>query len=160
MSESELLERIRRLEDRAEITQLVHEYCRVFDEGNHDAMADLFGEDALIDYGPDLGGEITGREEIRTWLRGIYGFKRTSHHLSNVQVWFDEADPDHARGVCYVLAWHEWPSERPNGVLYGRYEDEYRRTTEGWRIAVRREIQHGQEDFELGWNWIKRKSQP
>ena len=160
MGESDLSDRIQRLEDRAEISHLVHEYCRVYDEGDHDAMADLFAEDALIDYGPALGGETRGRENIRTWLRGIYGFHRTSHHLSNAQVWFDDDDPDRARGVCYVLAWHEWPDDRPNAVLYGRYEDEYTRTSEGWRLAVRREIQHGQEDFELEWNWVQRKTQP
>ena len=30
--------------------------------GDHDAMANLFTIDALIDYGPALGGEIRGRE--------------------------------------------------------------------------------------------------
>ena len=109
------------------------EYARVYDEGNHDAMADLFTEDARIDYGPALGGPLQGREAIRGWLRGIYGFRRTSHHVSNVQVRF-EGD-DRASGSCYVLAWHEWPDDRPNAVLYGRYEDVYARTAAGWRIA-------------------------
>jgi ketosteroid isomerase-like protein len=153
-------QRLRALEDRAEITQLVHEYTRVFDMGDHDAMAELFAEDSLIDYGRALGGEIRGREKIRAWLRGIYAFRRTSHHLSNVQVWFDAADPDHARGTCYVLAWHEWPDDRPNAVLYGRYEDVYCRTSEGWQIAERRELQHGQENFDIDWNWIARKREP
>jgi hypothetical protein len=150
--------RITQLEDRAAITQLVHEYTRVFDMGDHDAMANLFTVDALIDYGPALGGEIRGREAIRTWLRGIYMFQRTSHHLSNVQVWFESLG--RARGTCYVLAWHEWPDDRPNAVLYGRYEDEYQRTDAGWQIAVRTELQHGQENFDLDWNWVERKAQP
>jgi len=154
----DLAARVARLEDRAEILQLVHEYTRVFDMGDHDAMAELFSEDALIDYGPALGGEMRGREAIRAWLRGIYMFERTSHHLSNVQIWFDA--PDRARGTCYVLAWHQWPDDRPNAVLYGRYEDEYRRTDAGWRIAVRRELQHGQENFDIPWNWVVRKSAP
>ncbi len=158
MTNDSLERRVQRLEDRSEITELVHEYTRVFDMGDHDAMADLFATDALIDYGPALGGEIRGRENIRTWLRGIYAFRRTSHHLSNVQITFD--DEDRARGTCYVLAWHEWPDDRPNAVLYGRYVDEYRRTDEGWRISVRREIQHGQENFDIDWNWVARKSQP
>lgn len=156
----ELQLRLRRLEDRAAITHLVHEYTRVFDLGDHDAMADLFAEDAVIDYGPALGGELAGREKIRAWLRGIYAFRRTSHHLSNVQTWFDENDADRARGTCYVLAWHEWPDDRPNAVLYGRYEDVYHRGAEGWQIAERRELQHGQENFDIDWNWVARKSAP
>jgi uncharacterized protein (TIGR02246 family) len=150
--------RLQRLEDRAEITHLVHEYTRVFDQGDHDAMADLFSEDARIDYGPALGGGLQGREKIRAWLRGIYAFERTSHHLSNVQVWLDS--PDRARGTCYVLAWHQWPDDRPNAVLYGRYEDVYVRTEEGWRIGERRELQHGQENFDIEWNWVPRKTGP
>lgn len=150
--------RIRELEDRAAITHLVHEYARVYDQGDHDAMADLFTNDARIDYGPALGGPLEGRKSIRTWLEGIYAFRRTSHHVSNVQVWFE--GPDRARGTCYVLAWHEWPDERPNAVLYGRYEDVYLHTPEGWRIAERRELQHGQEDFDIPWNWVPRKDRP
>ncbi len=156
--EDDLETPIARLEDRAEITQLVHEYTRVFDQGDHDAMADLFAEDARIDYGPGTSGPREGRENIRKWLEGIYAFKRTSHHLSNVQIWFD--GPDRARGTCYVLAWHEWPDERPNAVLYGRYEDVYVRTAEGWRIGERRELQHGQENFDIPWNWVPRKERP
>ena len=154
----ELEARIARLEDRAKITELIHEYTRVFDMGDHDAMANLFTGDARIDYGPALGGEIQGREEIRAWLRGIYMFRRTSHHLSNVQIAFESTD--RARGTCYVLAWHEWPDDRPNAVLYGRYEDAYQRTADGWRIAVRCELQHGQENFDIDWNWVERKAQP
>jgi uncharacterized protein (TIGR02246 family) len=153
-----LEERIQILEDRAEITELVHEYARVYDEGKHHAMADLFTEDARIDYGPALGGPLQGREKIRGWLRGIYAFRRTSHHVSNVQIRL--AGDDRATGTCYVLAWHEWPDDRPNAVLYGRYEDVYARTAQGWRIAERREVQHGQEEFDIAWNWIPRRSRP
>ena len=155
---ADLERRIRELEDRAAITQLVHEYTRMYDQGDHDAMAELFSEDARIDYGPGMGGPRQGRESIRKWLEGIYAFKRTSHHLSNVQIWLEAAD--RARGTCYVLAWHEWPDDRPNAVLYGRYEDVYERTREGWRIAERRELQHGQEDFDVPWNWVTRKEHP
>jgi 3-phenylpropionate/cinnamic acid dioxygenase small subunit len=154
--DDQLVARIRRLEDRAELGHLVHEYARVFDEGDHDAMADLFTEDARIDYGPALGGVMHGRDAIRAWLRGIYLFAKTSHHVSNHQIWFE--DDDAARGVCYVLAWHEWSDDRPNSVLYGRYEDRYLRTSEGWRIAERREVQHGAEHFDIEWNWIERSN--
>jgi len=154
----DLVRRVQLLEDRASIAHLVHEYARVFDEGDHDAMADLFTEDAKIDYGPGLGGPRQGRETIRGWLRGIYAFRRTSHHISNLQVDFEA--PDRARGTCYVLAWHEWPDDRPNAVLYGRYEDVYERREEGWRIAMRREVQHGEEDFSADWNWIPRRMRP
>ena len=161
-TEPDLEARIARLEARAEITYLVHEYTRVFDEGDSDAMADLFSEDARIDYGPALGGAMQGRENIRAWLRGIYMFRRTSHHLSNVQITFeDNASPDRrATGTCYVLAWHEWPDDRPNAVLYGRYEDRYERTVAGWKISERHEIQHGQENFDIDWNWIARREAP
>lgn len=152
--------RIQRLEDRAALAELVFEYARLLDEGEPDAMAELFTEDAQIDYGPALGGAMTGRDAIRRFLQGIHGFARTSHHVSNHQLRFHDQDADRVDGRCYVLAWHEWPDDRPNAVLYGRYEDRYRRTPEGWRIAARNEVQHGQEHFELAWNWIERRNAP
>jgi hypothetical protein len=124
--------------------------------GDHRAMAALFTEDCTTDYGPVTGGERHGRAAVEAWLTGIHRFARTSHHLSNVQVAFD--GPDRATGVCYVLAWHRFPATAgvPDGWLFARYLDVYRRTSEGWRIHERREVMHGDVDMARAWTYLDR----
>ena len=64
-----------------------------------------------------------------------------------------------------MLAWHQFRKPRPpqwekTGWILGRYDDEYVRTKDGWRFAARRESQHGQEGFDIPWNWVPRKERP
>lgn len=150
--------RLRALEDREAIADLVHEYARLVDECEPEAVAALFTDDARIDYGPALGGPQQGRAAVDRFFQGLHAFARTSHHVSNHQIRFE--GEGRACGTVYVLAWHQFRSGRPSGWVFGRYEDEYVRTAAGWRFAARREAQHGQEGFALDWNWVPRKERP
>jgi 3-phenylpropionate/cinnamic acid dioxygenase small subunit len=156
-------ERLQTLEDRTALADLVHDYARLVDECEPEQVAALFTDDVRIDYGPALGGPQQGREAVDRFFQGLYSFERTSHHVSNHQISFLGAD--RARGVVYVLAWHQFREDRPPKVpktswVMGRYEDEYVRTKDGWRFAARRESNHGQEGFDIDWNQVPRKERP
>jgi 3-phenylpropionate/cinnamic acid dioxygenase small subunit len=160
MPERSIEARLREVEDRTAIADLVFEYARLVDECQPEAVAALFTDDARIDYGPGLGGTQQGRAAVAAFFQGLYTFARTSHHVSNHQIRFE--GEGRARGVVYVLAWHQFRGVREGktGWVMGRYEDEYVRTPAGWRFAARREAQHGQEGFDLAWNWVPRKERP
>lgn len=124
---------VRELADRQEITDVIHAYCERFDRNDPDGVAALFTPDAVIDYNPDTP-TMTGTElaaSIAVGLRDI--FAATSHHISNVQITFE--DTDTARSLCYLDAWHRYHDGSPDGFLWGRYLHRFTRTNGRWRIT-------------------------
>lgn len=124
---------VRELIDRQAITELIYAYCERFDRNDPEGVAELFTADAIIDYNPDTPN-ITGAEMAGTIAIGLRDiFAATSHHVSNVMITFESSDT--ARSLCYVDAWHRYHSGTPDGYLWGRYVNRYRRTGAGWRIT-------------------------
>jgi len=122
-----------RLADRAAITELMAVYTRCADLNMPEDQAAVFVEDCVVTYHP--GEPVVGRAVLVDTLRtSLARFARTSHHLGNVEIWFDGADS--ARAESTVIAWHrrldgtEW-------TLYGRYVDRWVRTPDGWRMSER-----------------------
>ncbi len=124
---------VRELVDRQAITGLINSYCERFDRNDPEGVAELFTPDAIVDYNPDtpniIGAELAGT--IAIGLRDT--FAATSHHVSNVTITFEGSDT--ARSLCYVDAWHRYRNGAPDGYLWGRYLNRYRRTGAGWRIT-------------------------
>jgi hypothetical protein len=120
--------------DRDEISALLHAYAWHFDHNEPEAIAGLFTDDAVIDYGPEFP-PIRGREtivdRIRPGLEGI--FSATSHHISNISI--SSGGDGEARGTAYVHAWHRYADGSPDGYLWGYYECRFRRSEADWRIA-------------------------
>ena len=124
---------VRELVDRQAITGLIHSYCECFDRNDPEGVAALFTPDAVVDYNPDTP-DITGAELAGTIAIGLRDtFAATSHHVSNVTIEFEGSDT--ARSLCYVDAWHRYRNGAPDGYLWGRYLNRYRRTGAGWRIT-------------------------
>ena len=120
--------------DRIAVTDLLHAYAWHFDRNEPEAVASLFTEDAVIDYGPE-SPTIVGRESIvpsiEPGLRTL--FSSSAHHISNVRL---EADGDDAAmGTAYVYAWHTYHSTGVEGEMWGQYHCRFRRTEHGWKIA-------------------------
>jgi ketosteroid isomerase-like protein len=132
--------------DRHELEQLVYAYCRHFDDNEPDAVAALFTDDAVVDYGPEFPN-IVGAAAIAGGIRaGLEErFAATSHHVSNIQIDFD--GPDCATGVTYLYAWHRYRDGSPDGELWGRYHHRFQRVAAGWRIAALRLTAAGAQDF-------------
>jgi ketosteroid isomerase-like protein len=125
---------VQELADRQAIADLIHAYCLHFDNNEPDAVAALFTDDAVVDYGPEAT-PIVGADAIATTIAvGLeQTFLATSHHVSNIQITFDGAD--HARSVSYLYAWHRYVDGSPDGELWGRYRHSFVRTDSGWRIS-------------------------
>ncbi len=125
---------LQELTDRQAITELIHAYCFHFDNNEPDAVAALFTGDATVDYGPE-SATIVGSAAIATTIAvGLERtFAATSHHVSNIQITFEE--PNHARSVTYLYAWHRYVDGSPDGELWGRYRHRFVRTGAGWRIS-------------------------
>ena len=125
---------VRELADRQAIAELIHAYCRHFDQNEPEAVAALFTAGATVDYGPEtetIVGADTIAETIAVGLAQT--FAATSHHVSNIQITFE--GPDAATGVTYLYAWHRYRDGSPDGELWGRYHHRFARTGRGWRIS-------------------------
>ncbi len=125
---------LRDLLDRVAIEELIHSYCRHFDQNEPGLVAALFTEDAVVDYGPEYPNVIGAASIGETIAVGLeQTFAATSHHVSNIELTFD--DPDRATGITYLYAWHRYRDGSPDGELWGRYHHRFLRTGAGWRIA-------------------------
>jgi uncharacterized protein (TIGR02246 family) len=123
-----------RVDDRLEIADLLHRYAYHFDRNEPALVAELFTDDAVIDYGPEVE-PIRGRAAIvgRIGPGLERTFVATSHHVSNVLVRFAADDAAHA--VAYVYAWHRYHDRPEDGHLWGQYHVSARRTDAGWRMS-------------------------
>ncbi len=120
--------------DRTRIADVIHAYCLHFDRAEPEAVADLFTDDAVVDYGPEFPA-MTGREAILPAVAAGLAtrFAATSHHVSNIMVTFD--GPDRASSISYVYAWHRYRDGSRDGELWAQYHHDFRRTPRGWKIA-------------------------
>jgi ketosteroid isomerase-like protein len=133
---------LKELTDREEILFLLHEYCRTLDAMELDTLAAIFTEDCVVEYGPEDRLKSNGRAAVRQGLERLWRWKRTSHHLSNVQIHFPHSDE--ATALSYIIAWHE----RPDGgtaTVWGQYHDVFVRTPSGWRLKRRRQTMNGND---------------
>ncbi|KQY56152.1 hypothetical protein ASD11_16960 [Aeromicrobium sp. Root495] len=139
-----------RLEDRWEIADLVSAYAEGVDDGRSADVAALFAEDCVFRAYRGERGTAEGRPAVEALLQKLLGtFEATSHHVSNTRVTF--SGEDRADVVTALHAWHRFPSERPDGILWGRYRDTVVREGGVWRFAVRELRVAGEQDFPFGW---------
>jgi ketosteroid isomerase-like protein len=128
--------RIRRLEDQAEIRQLVSRYCFVVDDRDLAGMADCFTADGRF-RSADGVMDAQGRDAIIDQYHGRFAVLGPGIHVTHDHVVeFDDDDPDRATGRVSCSA-ELVRFGRPMLVAL-RYEDEYRRDDDGrWRFADR-----------------------
>jgi ketosteroid isomerase-like protein len=149
---------LQRLLDRQAIVDVIHAYCRNVDLLDAAAVAALFTEDCVVDYGPGLGQPTHGSATLEQRLAiGLPRFAATSHHVSNIEVAF-AADGDSATTITYLYAWHRYPDDRPDATLWARYHDRFVRRGERWMIAERTLRVAGQQDFDVEWHPIGRQA--
>jgi hypothetical protein len=114
---------VRRLSDLEEIRRLRMRYHELNNERRAHEVPDLFTEDGEIDFGFMGSGNLShfARSSERTEL-----IKQMIH---NHQV---DVDGDAAVGSSYQEAMAVFHGRA--FIIAGRYDDEYRRTPEGWRF--------------------------
>jgi hypothetical protein len=122
-----------RLADRAEIADAMAVYTRAADLNLPEEQAGVFTVDCVVTYHP--GSPIVGRTALVESLRtSLARFERTSHHLGNIEIRFDDVDAASAQST--VIAWHR-RTDGTEWTLYGRYVDRWVRTPDGWRMSSR-----------------------
>lgn len=126
--------RVQRLEDRAEIADLIARYGPIVDAGEGGQLAELWSDDGEYVIGDEYrftGNQITGLTELEAHQN--YLAAGCAHMLSSPQVMLD--------GDCAVAVNHSavliregqrWVADR---VSANRWELE--RKPEGWRVSRR-----------------------
>lgn len=124
------------------IEKLMARYCEVVDAAVKDAdegahqMRSIFGDDAIADYGK---GVIEGQKAVIDFL--AHGICTTRDwlwhaiHTPNITV-----KRDHALGNWTVVAMMREKGATTTGTVIGRYQNEFVRTADGWRISAMRWI--------------------
>lgn len=135
---ADLEARIRRIEDRIAIVDVVVSYARSIDEADWETYGTLFTDPVHIDFSEaGLPAADLPRDQFVAFAKqGLEGWTARQHISPNHQVVFDPSDPDRAVCHSYMYAQH-YAKGSPAGELYlmrGSYDNELVRTAEGWRI--------------------------
>lgn len=135
MNEPDTTERLRRLEDRDAIRDVLTRYMHSFDLGDFERMATCFTPDLDATYS---GVDRSPRDTLIEHLRGVAGVKVATHMLfqSEIDVQGDEATAyTYAIAVLVGDAKAGGDSARLRGI---RYQDTFVRGDDGaWRICKR-----------------------
>ena len=126
-----------RIKAELEIRNLIARLAHQADSGDPDEYAQLFTEDASW-YHPRFG-EVNGRSALREGIRerfasGTQGPGSRLCHVVTTQ-WVHVVDHDHALSQAYWLTLRV--GSRPELANAGRYDDQLRRTSDGWKMARR-----------------------
>ena len=135
------------IEDRLAIREQIARYSYVWDELDAAGYADLFTDDAVFEVDPTLpegpSVHLESRAAILEWARSRFegrGRIRTRHNQSGTVFEQLSADSARTRTMNLTMRWLRGEA-RPELWSTGVYVDEWRKTTEGWRMA-RRTLHH------------------
>ena len=136
--------RIRRLEDRALISERVISYAWAVDRRDWKMFADCFTDPVHADYSENgLAAADFARVDLVAIVRdAVSGYTATQHLSPNHVIEFDDSDPDRAICYSYMYAQHH-DQDSDDGDLFllrGSYTNHMLRTSDGWRIE--RLVQH------------------
>ena len=124
--------KVRKLEDRAELQDLVATYFRATDDDDYDRLRDCFTADAT--FSASGFPASAGRESIIEFLKSTRSEMGQTVHTPNY-VYLDFIDSDSVTGV--VAAHLELGIGDTTYFAAVRYLDAYRRVNGRWQIAQR-----------------------
>ena len=124
-----------------EIKQVRHLFSHYFDGQNLGELVDLFTDDAVCEFGPVFGGDWVGKEHIRSKFTAIMGEPGMAVHGEPFSVlhaitnpWIRLLDDTTASGRWYLLDIHTAVGVENPLILFGIYDDIYRKVDGRWRI--------------------------
>ena len=130
-----LEERVRHLEDRVAIGELIARYCLVMNNRDVDAIESLFTPDARV-WSADGVLDARGRQAAIEMFKGRFAMLGPGDHFTHDRiVEFDHMDPDRATGI--VLAHLEMQRTGQPMLAAIRYQDVYQRCEGRWRFRER-----------------------
>lgn len=133
------------LSDQLAVRNLIAKVALAADEGDLAGYGSVWCDDArwVMDMpapgsdrpvAPQLGREAIVAAVAKRISRGFAGREsQTRHAVSTSLV---EIDGDAGRATSYVT-WYRDVRTAPQVALFAVYEDEFRRTAEGWKFAAR-----------------------
>lgn len=123
---------VKRLLDRAEITDLLYKFAHALDTKQWARQRECYAEDGVL----ELPWATITRQQMEEAgaPKGLVRFHSTHHIISNPMI---EVDGDSASSNAYFQATHVRDPEDSSSfwVAAGWYDNEYRRTAEGWRLT-------------------------
>jgi hypothetical protein len=149
--DSDLVQRLQRVEDTLAIQQLPIRYAMAVDSRDVDGWTALFVPDVRV--GRNASGRTALRDAIAPQLREFY---RSIHQIVGHRI--DLVDADHATGSVYCRAEHEVGARWV--VMAIRYDDDYQKVDGRWLFAGRKEkhwyaadlVEHPQQVGLNGWS--------
>jgi ketosteroid isomerase-like protein len=123
------------VQDVLALLNLQAEYADGADSFSGATYASVFTEDGVLDATHTGIPAVAGRTAIAKLMDGTFAQQTHNCHMTTNQRVLS-VDGDRATGRCYFFQ----RSILRNGgrtEFSGRYEDEYRRTPEGWKISRR-----------------------
>jgi ketosteroid isomerase-like protein len=138
--------RLRELEDRAEITDLVNRYGNGIRLGDVDQIVSCFADDAVVDHGH--GQAVAGKEALLAYFdrdttsaaaRAVLTFDQkvaSTPVMSNVLIDLD-GDTAHCESMCLAIHTGYKDGEGKVIVRGTRNIDDLIRTADGWKIQRR-----------------------
>lgn len=120
----------------AACTRLVMDYALYRDQGNAEALANLFTEEAQL----VMNGEtFSGRSALKARATHTSNSPFLTHLMSTVQIYPESAS--RARGLSYVSVYLGPPGAEANQqaslAAVGEYRDQFVKTAQGWKISRR-----------------------
>jgi len=120
------------LRDRVEITDTLYRYASCIDRRDIDGIRAVLADDLHAQYGN--GDPLTGGDTVAGWIDEMTKDCVWQHHL--LSVYHVDIDGDRAEALVYHTS-HQLFASDPETVhvLVGRYQDELRRGSDGWKIS-------------------------
>ena len=123
---------LRDIQDRIEVTDVLYRYASTIDKFDLDGLRGTLADDLVARYGnadPVIGGDA-----VAAWIAEAIAPVIWQHHL--LSVYHVEVDGDDAQALVYHTS-HQVFEDEPESakVLVGRYHNELRRETDGWKIS-------------------------
>ena len=145
-------DRLSELADVAEIANLKARYVDAADGGwtgerahEGERVAELFVPDGVWDAGEM--GQGVGHEGIRAYFAGaVEDFPMVFHHTSSPRI---EVEGDEARGRWHVMV--PMIDKGVSKLLIGNNDDQFVRTSQGWRFRKLHFTPAGLVDLPAGW---------
>lgn len=127
-------------EDRQAILDLISRYSHSYDANDMEGFAALFDKDAVL-TSPRLGMKTTSSAQIcqamaaRRQMLAEQGIQ-PRHYQTNTLL--TENAEGHVRGRTMILVtWQHAGEPEPKVMHTGVYEEEFRKTGEGWKFSKR-----------------------
>jgi uncharacterized protein (TIGR02246 family) len=147
--------------DTEEVKNLKAEYCYLADgipsldvnkprQVDCEQFANLFAEDAV--FYTSAGEVVEGRDRIREHCRSFQAFPLALHIIATPQI---KVDGDNAVGKWHGIVPLITAVDKVAALMVVRYEDNFVRTKDGWKIKSIKSERYFSSPLDQGWAKVR-----